>query len=74
MATEQDIKGWIETYLSEAKATVEGDGHHFSATVICPQFTGKSTLERHRLVYAALGDRMQEEIHALSLNTRTPEE
>lgn len=69
MATEQDIKHWIEMGLPNSKVAVEGDGHHFSATIICPQFAGKSTLERHRMVYDVLGDRMKSEIHALSLRT-----
>ena len=50
------------------------DGVHFAATVVCAEFDGKSTLQRHRMVYATLGDKMGGEIHALSLITQTPEE
>ena len=51
-----------------------GDGQHFQALVVSPAFAGKSRVQRHQLVYAALGDRMREEIHALSMRTLTPEE
>ncbi len=74
MVDAKDIKIWIEGGLSESTATVAGDGHHFEAVVICPDFEGKNTLTRHRMVYAALGDKMQQQIHALSLQTLTPEE
>ena len=52
----------------------DGDGQHFQALIVSPQFAGKSRMQRHQLVYAALGDRMREEIHALSMQTLTPEE
>jgi acid stress-induced BolA-like protein IbaG/YrbA len=41
---------------------------------VSPAFAGKRPIQRHQLVYAALGDRMREEIHALSMKTFTPEE
>ena len=69
------IRDLIETGLPGARAEVRGDdGVHFEARVVAPQFAGKATLQRHRLVYATLGDRMGGEIHALSLTTVTPEE
>ncbi len=74
MVTPAEIKGWIEAGLPTATATVDGDGYHFEARVISPEFQGKNTIARHRLVYAALGDRMRAEIHALSLKTLTPDE
>jgi acid stress-induced BolA-like protein IbaG/YrbA len=50
-----------------------GDGVHFEATVVSEAFIGKSLLQQHRLVYAALGERLNnEEIHALALKTYTP--
>ena len=52
---------------------VEGDGHHFDAVVVSTAFEGKRMLECHRLVYDALGDRMRSEIHALSMQTYTPD-
>ncbi|MES2547950.1 MAG: BolA family protein [Pseudomonadota bacterium] len=48
------------------------DGTHFEAVVVSPAFEGKRMLQQHQLVYAALGDRMRAEIHALSMKTYTP--
>jgi acid stress-induced BolA-like protein IbaG/YrbA len=53
---------------------VTGDGTHFEALIVSAAFEGKRTLERQRMVYAVLGDRMREEIHALSMQTQTPAE
>ncbi len=74
MLGEEEIKVWIESGLKGAKATVMGDGHHFEATVISSDFSEKNVVERHRMVYAALGDHMKSDIHALSLKVYTPEE
>ena len=74
MVTPEQIKAWIEAGLPEGAAEVTGDGHHFEAVVISPAFAQKNKVQRHRLVYTALGQRMQSEIHALSLQTFTPEE
>ena len=74
MTTPIDIKKWIEASLVNSQASVEGDGHHFQAIVICPQFSGKNTLARHRLVYESLGEHMKKDIHALELKTFTYEE
>jgi acid stress-induced BolA-like protein IbaG/YrbA len=69
------IEQMIQTGLPDAKVAVTGDdGVHFEAHVVSPSFTGKSTLQRHRLVYATLGNLMGNEIHALGLRTETPEE
>jgi len=54
-------------------ATHQGGGH-FTMTIVSPQFAGKRTMERHRMVYDALGPLMQREIHALSIEAKTPEE
>ena len=68
--TPEKIKALIEAGLENAHATVSGDdGVHFEATVICPQFAGKNMLTQHRMVYEALGDKLKQEIHALSLKT-----
>lgn len=71
----KEIAQLIEQHLPGAQAIVRGDdGVHFEAIVISADFVGKSLLQQHRLVYAALGGRMErEEIHALSLKTYTPE-
>ena len=49
-------------------------GGHFQLTLVSPRFTGLSTLARHRLVYEAMGELMQREIHALSITALSPEE
>lgn len=49
-------------------------GGHYSLLVVSGEFRGKNTVERHRLIYACLGDLMQQEIHALAMKTYTPEE
>jgi acid stress-induced BolA-like protein IbaG/YrbA len=72
MITPQEIKDLIEAGLPDARARVSGDGHHFEATVVSPAFQGKTRIQQHQLVYAALGDRMREQIHALSLKTDLP--
>ncbi len=69
------IEQMILAGMPGATVRVSGaDGVHFEAVVISPEFAGKSTLQRHRLVYATLGNLMGREIHALGLKTLTPEE
>ena len=69
------IEQMIRKGLPDAKVSVTGDdGVHFEATVISPSFRGLTTLKRHRMVYATLGNLMGNEIHALGLKTDTPEE
>ena len=72
MPSPQDVKLWIEQGLEDCSVDVTGDGRHFEAVIVCAQFDGKNMLEQHRLVYDALGGKMQE-IHALSLRTLTSE-
>jgi acid stress-induced BolA-like protein IbaG/YrbA len=74
VVTPESVKSGIESGLACEHVEVIGDGQHFQAVVVSPQFAGKSRVQRHQLVYAALGDRMREEIHALSMQTLTPEE
>jgi acid stress-induced BolA-like protein IbaG/YrbA len=69
-----DIKRAIEAGLACDRLEVIGDGEHFQAVIVSAEFTGLTRVKRHQLVYAALGDRMREEIHALSMQTLTPEE
>jgi BolA protein len=52
----------------------DAEGSHFSIAIVSPLFQGKNTVERHRLVYAALGDMMQREIHALRISARSTDE
>ena len=68
------IKRYIEEGLECEHVEVSGDGRHFEAVIVSPLFRDKSKVRQHQLVYAALGERMREEIHALSMKTLTPEE
>ena len=74
MIASDQIKQYIESGLECEHVEVQGDGHHFEAVIVSPAFRGKSKVQQHQLVYTALGDRMREEIHALSMRTLTPEE
>ena len=70
-----DIKILIETSIEDAVANVSSDDNvHFEAIVISQAFREKSLIQRHQMVYSSLGDKMQSEIHALSLTTLTPKE
>jgi acid stress-induced BolA-like protein IbaG/YrbA len=70
----EDIKRYIEDHLHCQHLEVSGDGQHFEAVIVSEAFRGKSRVQRHQLVYGVLGDRMREEIHALSMQTMTPED
>jgi len=75
--TPDDISARIRTALPDADVRVvdtTGGGDHFQATVVSSAFADKGLLDRHRLVYAALGEAMRGPIHALALTTETPEE
>ena len=75
--TPEDISARIRTALPDAEVRVvdtTGGGDHFQATVVSSAFADKGLIDRHRLVYAALGDAMRGPIHALALTTETPEE
>ena len=74
MVTPDSIKASIEAGIACDTVEVTGDGQHFEALIVSDAFRGLSRLARHRLVYAALGDRMRAEIHALSMTTITSEE
>ena len=74
MVDPEQIEKWIQAGLACVHVEVRGDGQHFEAVIVSPSFSGKSRVQRHQLVYAALGDRMRAEIHALSMQTYAPEE
>jgi acid stress-induced BolA-like protein IbaG/YrbA len=74
MVTPESVKEGIEAGLACERVEVLGDGQHFQAVIVSAAFEGKSRVQRHQLVYKALGERMREEIHALSMQTLTPEE
>jgi acid stress-induced BolA-like protein IbaG/YrbA len=69
-----DVKRYIEEGLACEHVEVSGDGHHFEAVIVSEAFRGKNRVQQHQIVYRALGDRMREEIHALSMQTFTPED
>jgi len=73
--TADEVQQKIQSALPGATVRVRsGDNVHFEALVIAPQFAGLRTLKRHQLVYAAIGEAVGGEVHALSLETPTPEE
>jgi acid stress-induced BolA-like protein IbaG/YrbA len=74
VVTPDSIKDGIAAGLPCERIEVIGDGQHFQALIVSQAFAGKSRVQRHQLVYRALGERMREEIHALSMQTLTPEE
>ena len=74
MVTPDSIKRSVESGLPCEHVQVAGDGHHFEAIIVSAAFAGLSRVKQHQLVYAALGDRMREEVHALSMQTLTPEQ
>ena len=69
-----NIRQFIEEGMQCDHVELSGDGRHFEAIVVSPLFRGLSKVRQHQLVYAALGERMREDIHALSMRTLTPEE
>lgn len=75
MTTDQ-VKALIQTGLPNADVQVEdirGTGDHFKATVVSREFDGLSLLEQHKKVYAAVGEHMIKDIHALQIDTAVPE-
>lgn len=74
MVTPQDIEKWIASGLEDSEVAVTGDGRHFEARIVYDGFAGKSLVQRHQMVYQVLGDKMREDIHALSMKTFTRDE
>ena len=74
MLSSTQLQHYITQQLACDFIEVKGDdGTHFEAVIVSAAFVGKSMVQQHQLVYAALGDRMRAEIHALSMQTFTPE-
>ena len=70
-----DIENLIKAHIPDAEVTIRdlaGDGHHYSATVIAESFRGKSRVQQHQIVYAALKGEMGGALHALALQTGVP--
>jgi len=72
--TPNEVRDYIAAGLSCEHLEVEGDGRHFFATIVSAEFEGLARVRRHQRVYTALGDRMREQVHALSMKTLTPAE
>ena len=72
--TPTEVRDFIAAGLACEHIQIEGDGRHFFATIVSTAFEGLPRVRRHQQVYAALGDRMREQIHALSMKTLTPAE
>lgn len=72
--TPDEVRSYIAAGLACERLEVEGDGRHFFATIVSSAFEGLTRVRRHQRVYAVLGDRMREQIHALSMKTLTPAE
>ena len=73
MLSAEQLKSYITQNLDCDYIQVLGDdGTHFEAVIVSPAFEGKRMVQQHQLVYAALGDRMRAEIHALGMKTFTP--
>jgi stress-induced morphogen len=71
----KDIERLIKAGIPDAEVTIRdlaGDGDHYAATVIAESFRGKSRVQQHQLVYAALKGEMGGKLHALALQTGTP--
>ncbi|ARV20338.1 COG5007 Predicted transcriptional regulator, BolA superfamily [Comamonadaceae bacterium] len=73
--TADQLQAIITAGLACDHCALEGDGRHWYATIVSPEFEGKRLVQRQRLVYATLGNRMQtDEVHALSMKTFSPTE
>lgn len=72
--TPAEVQRYIADGLSCTELQVDGDGRHFFATIVSAEFEGLNRVRRHQRVYQALGERMREQIHALSMKTLTPAE
>ena len=71
-----EIEALIKAALPDATVTIEdlaGDGEHYAASIVSEQFRGKSRVQQHQLVYAALRGRMGGALHALALQTSAPD-
>jgi len=74
MVEASSIEESIRAGLACTHLEVRGDGAHFEAVIVSPAFAGLTRVAQHQLVFAALGERMRSEIHALSMRTYSPEE
>lgn len=71
-----DIEDMIKSALPGARVEIRdlaGDGDHYAAVIVAEEFRGKSRVQQHQMVYAALQGKMGGELHALALQTSAPE-
>ena len=74
MISPEQVQTIIQERLSNAEVKVVGDGQHFEAIIVSPDFAGKNKVKQHQMVYGVLQEELASEtIHALSLKTFTPE-
>ena len=69
----KEIEKFIKEALPDASVDIQdlaGDGNHYSATIVSSQFSGKSKIEQHKMVYSSLKGRMGNELHALVIKTK----
>ena len=69
----KEIENFIKEALPSASIEIQdlaGDGNHYSATVTCSEFVGKSKIEQHKMVYNSLKGKMGNELHALAIKTK----
>jgi len=73
--TAEELQTLIAAGLTCEHIELTGDGRHWYATIVSPEFEGKRPIQRHQRVYATLGQKMHtDEVHALSMKTYTPAE
>lgn len=72
--TPEQVREWICAGIQCASIEVRGDGRHFEALIVSEEFNGLNRVRRHQKVYAALGDKMHNDIHALSMRLLSPAE
>ena len=73
--TAAEIKQFIKSAIPDAILTIEdlaGDGDHYAVHVVSSAFVAKSRIQQHQMVYEALGGRVGEQLHALSIRTSVP--
>ena len=70
----QSIEVIDESAQHAGHAGAQSGGGHYALTIVAQQFAGQNLVQRHRMVYAALGDAMRQEIHALSIHAYAPDE
>lgn len=71
----EDLQSMLSGAFTEGEVHLtspQGDNNHFQCVIVSDQFEGKSMVERHQLVYQAMGDAMAEAVHAFALKTYTP--